>query len=98
LNLVRFFFVTGTSREIFLCCEANGRDVDKSQCRQIHKIQGHAIGCISSKHVSVFFSCKNNNPIVKISNPRLGLDGIDVNKVVTLEFVFANVSNDDELL
>lgn len=58
LNLVRIFFVTGTSWEIFLCCEANGRDVDKYQCRQIHKIQGHAIGCISSKHVSVFFSCK----------------------------------------
>jgi hypothetical protein len=25
------------------------------------------------------FQLQNNNPIVKISNPQLGLDGIDVN-------------------
>lgn len=61
-NLVSFFFlVTGTSWEIFLCCEANGRDVDKYQCQQIHKIQGHAIGCISRKHVSVFSAAEQQS-------------------------------------
>lgn len=61
-NLVRFFFlVTGTSWEVFLCCEANGRDIDKYQCWKIHQIQGHAIGCMSSKHVSVFSAAEQQS-------------------------------------
>lgn len=77
-NLVRFFFlVTGTSREIFLCCEANGRDIDKYQCWKIHQIQGHAIGCMSNKHVSVFSAAEQQSNCEDIKS--MTWLGIDVN-------------------